>query len=306
VRPQFGGHRILTSVSIEPSTPSDARTDERPQRRRPALTRDDLRSPRWVGAHVGIVVLAVAFILLGRWQWDVGHKVLPLTKQQLAAWSAPVPASSILTAQGLDGTKAGQAVQLSGSYDATRQLLIPGRTFNGRIGYYVLAPLVTGSGQAVAVNRGWLPADSSAEPPIPAPPTGRITVTGWAAEPESESGSVNQNGIAQSQSGPTAVATGPDEAAVISPAQLVNRWPYHLPDGYISATDAASTSGGLIAVPAPLPSHGTSWDLLNIGYAVQWWFFSIVTVGWYLLYWRRELRDETDQPVTGESADATL
>jgi len=292
-------------VSTETPTPPDARTDERQQRRRPALTRDDLRSPRWVGAHVGIVVLAVAFILLGRWQWDVGHKVLPLTKQQLAAWSAPVPASSILTAEGLDGTKAGQAVELSGTYDATRQLLVPGRTLNGRTGYYVLDPLVTGSGQAVAVNRGWLPADGSgsAEPTAPPPPTGRITVVGWAAEPESESGSVNQNGIAQT--GPTAAATGAEEAAVISPAQLVNRWPYHLPDGYVSATDAASTSGGLTAVPAPLPPHGTSWDLLNIGYAFQWWFFSIVAVSWYLLYWRRELRDETDQLVTGESTDTT-
>lgn len=304
MRGRSGGRRILAGVSTETPTPPDARTEEQRQRRRPALTRDDLRSPRWVGAHIGIVVLAVAFILLGRWQWDVGHKVLPLTKQQLAAWSAPVPASFILTAEGLDGTEAGQAVELSGTYDATRQLLVPGRTLNGHTGYYVLAPLVTGSGQAVAVNRGWLPANGSAEPAAPSPPTGRITVIGWAAEPESESGSVNQNGIAEA--GPTAAATGPDEAAVISPAQLVNRWPYHLPDGYVSATDAASTSGGLTAVPAPLPPHGTSWDLLNIGYAFQWWFFSIVTVGWYLLHWRRELRDETDQPVTGESADTTL
>lgn len=299
-----GGRRILAGVSTETPMPPDARTEEPRQRRRPALTRDDLRSPRWVGAHIGIVVLAVVFILLGRWQWDVGHKVLPLTKQQLAAWSSPVPASSILTDQGLDGTKAGQAVELSGSYDATRQLLVPGRTLNGRTGFYVLTPLVTGSDRAFVVNRGWLLARGSAEPPIPAPPGGRVTVIGWAAESESESGSVNQNGIAQA--GPTAAATGPDEAAVISPAELVNRWPYHLPDGYVSATDAASTSGGLTAVPAPLPPHGTSWDLLNIGYAFQWWFFSIVTVAWYLMYWRRELRDETDQPVTGESADTTL
>lgn len=299
-----GGRRILADVSTETPAPHDALADERPRRRRPALTRDDLTAPRWVGAHAGIVVLAVAFILLGRWQWDVGHKVLPLTKQQLAAWSTPVPAASVLTAEGLDGTKAGQAVEVSGTYDATRQLLVPGRTLDGHNGYYVVAPLVTGSGEAVAVNRGWLPANGSAEPAVPAPPAGRITVTGWAAEPESESGSVNQNGIAQA--GPTAAATGPDEAAVISPAQLVNRWPYHLPDGYVSATDAASTSGGLTAVPAPLPPHGTSWDLLNIGYAFQWWFFSIVTVGWYLLYWRRELRDgDAGQPVTGESAGAT-
>jgi cytochrome oxidase assembly protein ShyY1 len=293
-------------VSTETPIPQDARAEEEQLRRRPALTRDDLRSPRWVAAHVGIVVLVVAFIFLGRWQWDVGHKVLPLTKQQLAAWNTPVPVASILTDQGLDGTKVGQAVELSGTYDATRQLLVPGRTLTGSAGdgYYVLAPLVTGSGQAVAINRGWLPARGSAEPAIPAPPIGRVSVIGWAAEPESDSGSVNQNGIAQGAA-PTAAATAPDEASVISPAELVNRWPYHLPDGYVSATDAASTSGGLAAVPAPLPPHGTSWDLLNIGYAFQWWFFSIVAVSWYVVHWSRELRETgADQLVTGESAGA--
>jgi cytochrome oxidase assembly protein ShyY1 len=152
----------------------------------------------------------------------------------------------------------------------------------------VIAPLVTGAGQAVVVDRGWLPASGDAQPAIPAPPTGRVIVTGWAAESESTTGAVNQNGIAQA--GPTAVASGPQQVSVISAAQLVNQWPYHLPDGYLSATDAASVSGGLTAIAAPLPAHGTSWDLLNVSYAFQWCLFAVVTVGWYLLHWRRELR----------------
>jgi cytochrome oxidase assembly protein ShyY1 len=153
------------------------------------------------------------------------------------------------------------------------------------------------------VNRGWLPATGAGQPAIPAPPTGRVTVTGWAAESESMSGSVNQNGIAQAA--PTAAATGPHEVAVISPAQLVNLWPYHLSDGYLTATADASaasttTATGLTAITAPLPAHGTSWDALNIGYAFQWCLFAAVTVGWYVLYWRRELR-AWDQRETGES-----
>jgi cytochrome oxidase assembly protein ShyY1 len=178
-------------------------------------------------------------------------------------------------------------VETSGTYDATRQLLVPGRTLNGRQGYYVLTPLVTGTAKDVVVNRGWLPADGTAQPAIPAPPTGRITVVGWAAEPESTTGDVNDNGIVQA--GPSAAATGPDEVGVIAPAQLVNMWPYPLLDGYLSATDSRSTSGGLTAIPAPLPLHGTSWDALNVGYAFQWCLFSVVTGAWYLIYWRREL-----------------
>ena len=257
------------------------------------LTADDLRSPRWIAAHVGIVVLVVVFLLLGRWQWHVGHKVAPLTQQQLASWRTPMPAASLITSDGLDGTKIGQAVTARGTYDATRQLLVPGRSLNGRKGYYLIAPLVTAPGEAIAVNRGWLPATvagsaGSAQPNMPAPPAGRLTVTGWAAASESATGSVNQNGIVQTVA--PGAASGPHEVSVISAAQLVNLWPYHLPDGYLSATDPASLSGGLKAIPAPLPPHGTSWDLLNVGYAFQWCLFAIVTVGWYLLHWRRELR----------------
>jgi cytochrome oxidase assembly protein ShyY1 len=257
----------------------------------PQLTYDDLRSPRWIAAHLGIAALVVAFVLLGRWQWDVGHKVVPLTSAQLATWRTPEPAAAVITAQGVDGTQIGQAVKATGTYDASRQLLVPGRSLNGRPGYDVIAPLVTGDGQAIAIERGWLPAltGGSAQPTIPAPPTGRITVTGWAAESESASGAVNQNGIVQTAA-PDTSAIGPHEVAVISAAQLVNLWPYHLPDGYLSATDAASTSGGLTALAAPLPPHGTSWDILNIAYAFQWCFFAVVLVTWYTIYWRRELR----------------
>ncbi|MBS2961603.1 SURF1 family protein [Actinocrinis puniceicyclus] len=254
----------------------------------PHLTRDDLRSPRWIAAHVGIAALVVAFLLLGRWQWHVGHRIAPLTAHQLAAWRSPVPASSLITADGVDGTKIGQAVTATGTYDATRQLLVPGRTLGGHAGYYLITPLVTAPGQAIAVNRGWLPADGAAEPAIPAPPPGRVAVTGWVAGSESATGSVNQNGIVQTLA--PRPAAGPHEVGVISAAQLVNLWPYHLPNGYLSATDAASLSGALTPVPAPLPPHGTTWDLLNVGYAFQWCVFAVVTVGWYLLHWRRELR----------------
>jgi cytochrome oxidase assembly protein ShyY1 len=267
---------------------------------RPPLTRDDLASPRWSAAHAGIAVLVVVFLLLGRWQWHAGHKVVPLTQAQLAAWHTPQPVASLLTPQGVDGLKIGQAASAAGSYDAEHQLLVPGRADDGHDGYYVLTPLVTGPGDAVVVNRGWLASRGGSEPDIPAPPSGRVTVTGWVAASESTSGEVNENGILQAV--PAAPATGPHEVSVISAAQLVNMWPYHLPDGYLSATDGASSSGGLTAIAAPLPPHGTSWDLLNLGYAFQWSLFAAVTLGWYALYWRRELRASAAELV--EDGDA--
>jgi hypothetical protein len=70
----------------------------------------------------------------------------------------------------------------------------------------------------------------------------------------------------------------------------VNQWPYHLNDGYVTAMDTASLSGGLLAVPQPLPLHGTTWDLLNVCYAFQWWLFIVILGSWYVIHLRRELR----------------
>ena len=255
----------------------------------PRLTPEDLRRPRWIAAHLGILVLMLAFALLGRWQWDVGHKVAPLTAADMQTWRTPEPVASVITAaNGLNGTQVGQAVEAGGTYDSARQLLVPGRVLNGHTGYYVLAPLVTGSGEAVLVNRGFLPATGGAVPAIPAAPTGRITVTGWAAEPESTTGEVNANGIGQAQT--TGTVTTSDEIQYISPAELVNQWPYHLSEGYVTATDSASLSGGLTLIPAPLPPHGTTWDALNICYAFQWWLFIAILGSWYVVHLKRELR----------------
>jgi len=263
----------------------------------PRLSPEDLRRPRWVAAHAGILVLMVAFALLGRWQWDVGHKVAPLTAAELQIWHTPQPVDSVITAaNGLNGTQVGQAVQATGTYDSARQLLVPGRVLNGHSGYYVLAPLVTGSGEAVLVNRGFIADAGSSKPRIPAAPSGRIAVTGWAAEPESTTGEVNANGISESQT--SGKITGTNEIQYISAAELVNQWPYHLNDGYVTAMDAASLSGGLLAVPQPLPQHGTTWDLLNVCYAFQWWLFIVILGSWYVIHLRRELR-----PVPVEALD---
>jgi cytochrome oxidase assembly protein ShyY1 len=255
----------------------------------PRLTPADLRRPRWVAAHVGILVLMIAFALLGRWQWDVGHKVAPLTATELQSWHTPEPVDSVITpASGLNGTQVGQAVEATGTYDSARQLLVPGRVLNGHSGYYVLAPLVTGSGKAVLVNRGFLEVGGGSVPKIPAAPSGRITITGWAAEPESTTGEVNDNGISENQT--TGTVTAKDEIQYVSPAELVNQWPYQLNDGYVTATDPASLSGGLQAIAAPLPLHGTTWDALNIMYAFQWWLFIVILGSWYVIHLRRELR----------------
>ncbi|MEU0052744.1 SURF1 family protein [Streptomyces sp. NPDC006309] len=69
----------------------------------------------------------------------------------------------------------GRLATATGHYDAS--FLVPGRELDGRAGSYVLTLLRTEHGDALPVVRGWLPGRAGAAE-IPAPPAGKVTVTG--------------------------------------------------------------------------------------------------------------------------------
>ncbi|MEE4381634.1 MAG: SURF1 family protein [Pseudomonadales bacterium] len=70
-------------------------------------------------------------------------------------------------------------VQLEGTVLRERVLLLDNRTWQGRPGYEVWAPVVHAPERAVLVNFGWLEAPRTrAELPEPALPPGRIRLTG--------------------------------------------------------------------------------------------------------------------------------
>ncbi|ORU93514.1 MAG: cytochrome oxidase biosynthesis protein [Cycloclasticus sp. symbiont of Bathymodiolus heckerae] len=48
-------------------------------------------------------------------------------------------------------------ISVSGQIDMNRQILIDNQVRHGRAGYFVLAPIVLTSGEAILVNRGWVP-----------------------------------------------------------------------------------------------------------------------------------------------------
>lgn len=52
-------------------------------------------------------------------------------------------------------------VRISGRYDGDHQILLDNSPRDGRPGYQVLTPLRLPDGEAVLVNRGWLPADGN-------------------------------------------------------------------------------------------------------------------------------------------------
>nr|WP_202447370.1 SURF1 family protein [Streptomyces sp. SID5468] len=246
-------------------------------------------TPRWLGISL-FALLAIPFcVFMGTWQlgrFDARVEAHHTAQREPAAGSrAPVPLRSLLPGTGTPVNQAtvGRPVTVSGEYDAGHQLLVPDRQLDGRQGFYVLTPVRT-SGGAVAVVRGWLPGDAGHPGAVPAPPAGRVTVTGTlqASENPGDPGVVS-GGLPAGQLG------------MISTASLVNMVPYRLYDGWVTLS---ATTAPLKPVP-PTSAQGVNSTLdvrafQNLGYTGEWFVFAAFVVYMWFKLVRRELEAQRD------------
>lgn len=237
-----------------------------------------LLTPRWWGINV-FVLLAIPFcVFMGSWQLSrfearVDEHRSAEAHAESARTEAARPLAELLP---VDKATSGRQTTATGRYG--KQLLVPGRQLDGRDGYYVLTLLRTDAGKALPVVRGWLPgsADSAR---APAPPAGRVTVTGalQASETPGDNGVSAQGGLPAGQT------------AAISAASLVNVVPYDLYDAWITLDTA---DPGMTAVPAAAAAD-TGLDLKafqNLGYTGEWFVFA----GFVVFMWFRLLRREVE------------
>ncbi|HTY72583.1 MAG TPA: SURF1 family protein [Actinomycetes bacterium] len=246
-----------------------------------------LGTPRWVAGSIATLLAIAAFIGLGSWQWhrartrDTPHAV-DLTK------APPVPVAQALgPSLAVPAGTPARAVTAAGRYDAAHQVLVPGRSLDGRDGSYVLTPLlgVPGlGGHAVVVLRGWVPGRPSSAPSVPAGP---VDVHGWLAPAEDPDAPVGAADL------PAVLPAG--QVATISTAPLLSLMPYRLVDGYVGLA-AQTPSSTLAAVPAPPPPRpGIRWSVQSLAYTFEWWFFALAAVWMWVTAVRRE-RLRADAP----------
>ncbi|WNI23931.1 SURF1 family protein [Streptomyces sp. ITFR-16] len=254
-----------------------------------------LLTPRWWGINL-FVVLAIPFcVFMGTWQLgrfeDRVQSHEAAEKQPAPGTLAAEPLDELLP---VDTVTSGRPATASGRY--ADQFLVPGRELDDKTGFYVLGMLRTDSGKALPVVRGWLPGKAG-HTPVPAAPTGRVTVTGdlQASENAGTAGADTAGGLPAGQVG------------MISAASLVNLVPYDVYDAWVtlrkSDTAAASgagaeASGGaaLRPVPAAAP-QGSGLDLKafqNLGYTGEWFVFAAFVVFMWFRLIRREAEAARD------------
>jgi cytochrome oxidase assembly protein ShyY1 len=234
-----------------------------------------LLSRRWGLFAVAIVVVAFATWWLGQWQFDR----LADRKERNEVVRAnedgdPVPVEDVLApGQDVADDHEWLIVTATGTYDTDDTVIVRYRTRDGVSGVDVVVPLVTASGPAVIVDRGWMPTASQGDEvraDVPEPPSGQVTITGWLR----------------------ADGTG-DSTAV-----------HDLSTRAISSTaigDALDREvyGGFVELRSEDPPAATELEQVELPeldngphffYGLQWWFFGVLAVFgfFYLMYdeWR--------------------
>lgn len=227
-----------------------------------------LLTRRWLGLAAVTVVAALAMWWLGGWQLDrYREKSARNSRIDQASVAAPVPVREVLTLGTPPAASARYTrVAAVGRYDPSGEILVRGRTVDGRVGFEVVTPLVLADGTALLVSRGWVPAgiDASAEPAVPPAPSGQVEVVGTLRLPESgPAGRVDRGGSRL-------------RVRTIDPARIAPALPYPLLGGYVT-----TRQDGLI--PIEVRYEGT---LQSGGYALQWWIFAVMAVAGfgYLVY----------------------
>jgi len=219
-------------------------------------------------------------VSLGRWQLrrlderraanaaiSAGMDARPGAVESMLQPGAPAP----------DGAE-WRRIHARGRYDASYELLVRNRPLDGRAGYYVLTPLVTESGTAMLVNRGWVAAGATAatRPDVPTAPAGEVEVTGRLR-------------LSERASGHTGLPAG--QVDRVSLPAIAAGLPYPIYGGYAELTEQSPAPAGdpPRLIPAPDLSEGP-----HLAYALQWFAFALMAVGAWVLLFRRELAEQRD------------
>ncbi|MFE7318129.1 SURF1 family protein [Streptomyces sp. NPDC057555] len=256
-----------------------------------------LLSRQWVILTLLGLVLIPVMIKLGFWQYHRHqHKVAQNAQIAHNLAATPVPVTELAAVgRSLPHGDMWRRVTASGSYDTAHEVVVRQRTAADEqsIGYYVLTPLVLANGDAVVVNRGWIPAgnDLTKFPKVPAAPKGTVTVTGRMMVDETTEAS----GIKDTKGLP------PRQVMLINSEQQAKRVGRPMLGGYIEQTAPESKDNSPELVPEP--DHDSIGP--HMAYAIQWWLFAAaVPVGWVVLA-RRERRERMAAAAkAAEQADA--
>lgn len=249
----------------------------------------ELLKPRWIAAHITVLVIAVVFINLGFWQLlrledrKVENAVTASRYQ-----APPAQLGDLLVGAGSDlASLRYRRTILIGKYDPEHEVLTRNQVFRDQAGFHVVTPFVIDDGTAILVNRGWVPLALDT-PPVSeaAPPDQTFKVSGWLSPTQ-----------VRPALGPTDLPDGDLEVmSRIDIERIQEQVPYNLVPVYLIADEGLS---GQLPVPLAKPSFDDEGP--HLAYAIQWFGFTLIgLVGYFFLIRKsvsRVVRKRGSQPL---------
>ncbi len=248
-----------------------------------------LRTRRWLGFTVTVVLTIIAFGLLSLWQWHrADDKRAQRIELQTAIAAPPAPLGSLALPPGgaITPRDEWRHVAVTGTYDPASQVLVRKRPLDARNGFWVMTALREASGRLVWINRGWLPTagDALSTPATPPAPSGTVSVSGYL-RPFEDADAHSNDGLPAGQVYAPAPAALPGDAAEFP--------------GYVQLQESTPAQDGLVALPLPEVDESR-----NVSYAVQWLLFAAVAIGGWFFFLRREAKEDAERAAAG-AAPAT-
>jgi surfeit locus 1 family protein len=250
-------------------------------------------TPKWIVRHVLVVVLVVTMIFLGFWQLrrlddKRTYKDLVEARQEqpVADVADVVPADAAVDDDAVDAVLY-RSVRAVGSYAGADTVVVENRTRDGAPGAWVLTPMQLDDGTAVLVNRGFIGFNREGAIVPPPPPSGTVHIEGLVL-PSERRGSFGPR---------DPVAGRLDVLARVDLDRYAVQLDYPLLPAYVQLvasdpeeTAAAEGEPALVALGPPEPDEGP-----HLAYAVQWFIFSTIAAGGYVLLLRKVA--QVEQPV---------
>lgn len=248
-----------------------------------------LRAPKWIVSHVAVLALVLAMISAGIWQINrhgerADRNDLVRARSELAAVDIAAVAPAGADAS-IGEAEQFRRVTATGEFQVDDEVLIRNRTFEGAPGWWVLTPLVTADGTAVAVNRGWIPAGFEPGEPRPGtePPTGTVTVVGFVQPARQAEGFQ----VADPSEGVLTSLARPDVARL---AQQLD-YPLSPVVFQLAPDDFGERSDDELPFTLGLPALDAG---PHASYAAQWFIFTTIALIGYPLILRRVSRGQAE------------
>lgn len=237
---------------------------------------------RWIAVHLMTLViigvcLSMAFWQLGRLQDRRAEnaRLAEQTKRPAADLDSLLPGAAA-SGRESDGAEF-RRTRVRGRFDPGEQVILQSRSYKSRQGNHLLTPLVLPSGDAILVDRGWVPLPTNdAVLDESRAPDAEVTVQGVLLPTE------KKGFLGVSDPPPGDVTATPR----VDLDRLADQLPYPLYPVYLrlESQEPSNTADLPEPVPIPKPSEGPHRE-----YAVQWALFAATALVVYLGLIRRDI-----------------